>query len=58
MSDDLRNPIGTPAQDDDGATEGEVTEENYEEVEDMDGVISDGPTVENASERSGIAEFA
>lgn len=41
MSDEIRNPLGTPADDDDGAAEGEVTEEDYEEVEDMDGEITD-----------------
>ena len=51
MSDELRNPIGTPADGDDGAKEGEVTEEDYEEVEDMDEAIPGDPTVENPSER-------
>ena len=41
MSDEIRNPLGTPADDDDGAAEGEVTEEDYEEVEDMNGEITE-----------------
>ena len=41
MSDEIRNPLGTPADDDDGAAEGEVTEEDYEEVEDMDSELTE-----------------
>lgn len=41
MSDDLRNPIGLPMDDEDGADEGEATEEDYEEVERMDEALSD-----------------
>ncbi len=45
MSDELRNPIGTLADGDDGAEESKAPEEDYEEVEDID-----DPTVEHASE--------
>ncbi len=44
MSDDLRNPIGLPMDDEDahdGADEGEVTEEDYEEIEDMNEELND-----------------
>ena len=51
MSDNLRGPFGIPEPDEDGSEEGEVTEEDYKEVEDMDEAISDDPTVEDASER-------
>ena len=40
MSDDLRNPIGMPPEDD-GADEGEVVEEDYEELEEMPVEIDD-----------------
>lgn len=41
-SDDLRNPIGLPM--DDPADKGEATEEDYEEVAEMDEAISDDPS--------------
>lgn len=40
MNDDLHSPIGVPP-DNDGADEGEITEEDYEEVEDMDEELND-----------------
>ncbi len=46
MSDDVRDPLGTSAAD--GAEEGEVTEEDYEEVEDMDSELTE--TDVNAAE--------
>ena len=48
MSDDDRDPLGRPVDDDnnDGATEGEVTEQDYEEVEDMDEELTDDPTTQ------------
>lgn len=40
MNDDLRNLIGVPP-DEDGADEGEVVEEDYEEIEEMPVEIDD-----------------
>ncbi len=41
MADDFRGPIGRPMDNDSATDEGEVTEEDYEEVADMDEAISD-----------------
>lgn len=55
MSDIERNPIGLPL-DDDGAAEGEVTDGDYEEVEDMDEELIDDPTYDPATQAPEEAE--
>ena len=56
MSDVERNPIGLPLDDDDSAREGEVTEEDYEEVEDMDEELTDDPAYDPATQAPKEAE--
>jgi len=38
-----RNPIGLPLEDETDAREGEVTEEDYEEVEEMNEELNEDP---------------
>jgi hypothetical protein len=56
MSDIERNPIGLPLDDDDSAREGEVTEEDYEEVEGMDEELTDDPAYDPATQAPKEAE--
>lgn len=56
MSDIDRNPIGAPLDDDDAAKEGEVTEQDYEEVEDMDKELTDDPAYDPATQAPKEAE--
>lgn len=44
MVDDFRGPIGRPMDDDSAADEGKVTQEDDEEVADIDEAISDDPS--------------
>lgn len=56
MTDDFRGPTGRPMDSDSAADEGDVTEEDYEEAQEMDEALTDDPAYDPAVQAPKEAE--